>query len=48
MLIIGSDNGSMGKRWDAQFADSQRSVFMEEELSAEFPAGAQVPAKPHS
>lgn len=48
MLITGSDNGSIGKRWDALFAYSRRRVFMEEVCSAEFVAGAQVPSKPHS
>lgn len=48
MLIIGSDNGSIGKRWNTLFAYSQRRVFMEEMCSAELAAGAQVPAKPHS
>lgn len=48
MLIIGSDNGSIRKRWDALFAYSQRRVFMEEVYPEEFAAGAQVPSKPHS
>lgn len=48
MLIIGSDNGSIGKRWDTVFAYSQRRVFMEEVCSVELAAGAQVLAKPHS
>lgn len=48
MLIVGSDNGSIGKRRNALFAYSQRRIFMEELGSAEFATGAQVPAKPHS
>lgn len=40
MLIVGSDNGSIGKRQDALFAYSHRRVFMEEVGSAEFATGA--------
>lgn len=48
MLIIGLDNGSIGRRWDALFVYCWRRVFMQEVWSAEFAWEAQVLAKPRS